>query len=796
MTLLSLALSGLALALPFVDGADSPAFAQSLSALSARELGPARMGGRISHIAVFEREPRIFFVASASGGLWKTQNAGLTFESIGPEDGSMAFGVVSVNQSDANDLWIGTGEQNSRNSVSWGDGVYRSRDGGKTWKRLGLTESRHIGAIALHPSSPDVAFVAAMGNLWAAGGQRGVFRTMDGGQTWQQVLALDDRTGVVDVDIDPSNPKVILAAAYERLRTPFSFRSGGAGSGLYRSSDGGASWRKVSRGIPAGPIGRIGVDFFPNTGSVRRPGLVVATIEAPAGGTFLSEDSGASWRRTSSFNPRPFYFSTPKFDPNDPKRIFVPAMNLSVSEDSGQTFRDTNAALHPDHHALWIDPRDSLHMLIGNDGGASQTRDGGKNWEFLGSIPLGQFYAVAVDMRTPYWVYGGLQDNGTWGGPTQTNRGGVFANDWISVAGGDGFHIQVDPQDWATVYAESQGGSATRLNLRTGQSSFVRPREAGARFNWSTPILLSPHNSNIVYIGSNKLYRSLDRGASWQAISPDLTTDDPRFQRLGSGPSPESTGAENHSTIITLAESPRTPGELWVGTDDGRLQLSRDFGATWASVLPPQELVPPGTWVSRAMPSGHQDGRAYVAFDGHRSGDFRPYLLQTDDFGKTWKSLASGLPLEACVYSLAEGRSNAKLLFAGTERGLWASPDQGATWTRFESKTWPSMVRVDDLFIHPRDGDLVIGTHGRSIWTVPILPLEHLTEERRATAAVLCPPQSVIQLRSGRGGFGSASQGVTMMSLSKTAVPTTLNQASLKTRIQVKHFGRYQSWGR
>lgn len=708
--------------------------------LNPRALGPTTMSGRVSDIKVYEKKPATFFVAAASGGLWRTRNGGISFEPVFQYEGSVALGVVAVNQNDPDDLWVGTGEQNSRNSTSWGDGVYRTKDGGKTWTHLGLEDSQHVGGIVLKPGEPDTAFVAALGPLWGEGGTRGVLKTTDGGKTWTTVLKGSPDTGAVELVMDPSNPNVMLAALYTRQRKAYSFASGGRGSGIYRTTDGGKTWNKVSDGLPTDQVGRIGLGFYR-----KNPKIVMAVVEAASGGgVFRSEDGGAHWLRTSNFDPRPFYFSRITIDPNDDQRVYLAGTQLHYSTNGGRSFRVLDTSVHVDHHAIWVDPMDSDHILIGEDGGVGQSRDRGKTWEMLDQLPIGQFYAVAYDMRRPYWVYGGLQDNGSWGGPTQTTRGGVSFWDWIGVGGGDGFYVQVDPEDWRTVYSESQGGAINRFNIATGEVRGIRPRPAQGeklRFNWNTPIFLSPWNSKTVYIGSQKLFKSVNRGDDWKAISPDLSTQNPNKLRSAEGVTPEDTGAERHCTIVTINESPRKEGVIWAGTDDGLLNLTQDGGATWTEVGKACPGLPAYTWCSRVEASHFAAGRAYVTFDGHRNNDFKTYVYATEDYGKTWKRLAENLPAGNVAYVIREGQNNPDLLMLGTEMGLWISLDRGVTWTKFHKANSFPTVRVDDIQIHPRDRDAIIGTHGRAIWIVPVSPLEQFTSDTMKTDVTLFKPE-------------------------------------------------------
>lgn len=724
------------------------------------------MGGRVTDLAVYEKEPRIFYVASASGGLFKTVNGGITFTPTFDRENTISLGAAAVDQNNPDIVYVGTGEGTSRNSVAWGDGVYKTTDGGKTWTNMGLKDTKHIHKIKINPKNSNVVFVAALGHLWGPNPDRGLYKSSDGGKNWKRVLYVNDRTGASDVVIDPSNPNNMLCSMYERMRYPYNYISGGPGSGLYRSTDGGETWKKVTKGLPEkGELGRIGLDYFR-----KNPKIVVATIETSYeektsdstrrnnefAGTYRSTDGGESWVKTSTTNPRPFYFSIPRQDPQDENRWYVPAVSLHYSDDAGKTFRAMRTSVHVDHHAMWIDPNDNNHMIIGQDGGVGQTRDRGQTWEHLNGMAIGQFYAVAVDMRKPYYVYGGLQDNGSWGGPTQTTRGGVAFWDWFGVGGGDGFHVQVDPNDWTTVYSESQGGAVQRLDIsgRT-QGRGIQPRVQGERlrFNWSTPIVLSPHNSQVVYVGANKLFRSINRGDNWEAISPDLTTNDPDKLSPGKGSvTPENTGAEAHCTIITIGESPRKPGLIWVGTDDGLVQVTQDGGANWTNVTANIPDLPKNTWCSRVTPSRYVEGRCYATFDGHRNDDYNPYVYVTEDYGKTWKKLNAGLPVGDCAYVIKEGTKNPDLLFLGTEVSLWVSLDRGENWSRFRTN-FPT-VAVHDLVIHPRDLDLVIGTHGRSIWILNVAPLEEMTKDNLDKDVVLTKPQNVylLQARSGQQG--------------------------------------------
>lgn len=722
----------------------APDVASIINPLPPRCVGPTTMGGRVTDIAVYEAEPRIFYVASAAGGLFKTINGGITFAPVYDKGPTAALGAVAVCQTNPDIVYLGTGEGTSRNSTSWGDGVYKTTDGGKTWASLGLADTKHISRIVIDPKDPNVVYVGALGHLWGENEDRGVFKTTDGGKSWQKVLYVDKRTGIADLVMDPKNPKTLLAACWERMRYPWNWISGGPGSALMKTTDGGKTWKKITKGIPEGNLGRIGLNYFR-----KNPKIVIATIENKGGGGFYrSTDGGDSWAKVSNQNPRPFYFSIPRQDPSDENRIYIPGVQILFSDDAGKTFRNFPSSVHVDHHAFWINPNDSNHIIIGEDGGLGQTRDKGAKWQMLNGLAIGQFYAATFDMRKPYWVYGGLQDNGCWGGPTQTLRGGIGWYDYYNVGGGDGFYVQVDPEDWTTLYSESQGGAISRINQLTGEQKFIQPRAAQGeprlRFNWNSPIMLSPHNSKTVYFAGNRLFKSVNRGDNWKAISPDLTTNDPNKQKPGDGSvSPENTGAEAHCTIVTISESPRKQGLLWVGTDDGLVHVSQDDGTTWTNVTPPDATR--DMWCTRVVASRYVEGRAYATFDGHRRDDYNPYVFVTEDFGKTWTKLTNGLPVNHTVHVVREGLRNENLLFLGTEQGLWVSLDRGQNWTQYKGGDWPT-VPVNDIVLHPRDGEAVIATHGRSIWTMPVSALEDMTAENLAKDVVLTKPNPVYLL--------------------------------------------------
>ena len=713
-----------------------------IDGLQWRCIGPANMGGRIDDFAVVEKNPHIIYVATASGGVWKTINNGVTWEPIFDDQSTSTTGDVTVAPSNPDIVWVGTGEPNNRQSSSWGNGVYKTTDGGQTWKNMGLRDTHHIGRIIIHRTDPDIVYVAALGHLWGSNPERGLFKTTDGGQTWVKAKFIDENTGFVDVAMDPESPTTLYAAAYQRRRRAWGFNGGGPGSGLYKTTDGGQTWVKLTKGLPNGVTGRIGIDIYRSN-----PNIVYAIIEHQKGGVFRSEDKGLTWRRMSSTNPRPMYYSQIRIDPNNDQRIWVLGARMYVSEDGGKNFRtDYVREIHGDHHAMWINPQNSDHMIVGSDGGIYLSYDRGRTWDFVNSLPLGQFYEVGFDMRDPYYIYGGLQDNGSWGGPSATfYRVGITNEDWFRIGGGDGFYVQVDPADHTIIYAESQNGNLFRFGLKTGESKSIRPQSEDEketyRFNWNCPILISPHDSQTIYYGGNKLFKSSDRGETWVA-SIDLTTQQDRDKLPLMGVLSDENilsrndGIDDYGDIITASESPLKEGLLYVGTDDGNLQVSRDGGKTWKNVIDKVIGLPKYTYVSRVVASHFDEGTAYATFDGHRNDDFKAYVFVTGDYGESWKSISSNLPEGGVVNVIREHPRNPNLLFVGTERGAYLSIDKGQKWVRIKSNL--PIVPVDDIAIHPRENDLIFGTHGRSIWVLDdITPLERLTKDVLASSSHL-----------------------------------------------------------
>jgi len=697
-------------------------------------LGPASFGGRIDDIEAVADDPRIIFVGSASGGLFRSLNNGITWEPVLDRyAGSMSVGDVAIAPSDRHVVWVGMGEPNTRQSSTWGDGVYRSLDGGTTWQHMGLRETQTIGRIVIDPRDPNTVFVAATGHLWGPNEQRGLYRTKDGGATWRKVLGVDDHTGAVDVAIDRDG-RTLFAATYQRRRRAFGFAGSGPGSGLWRSLDGGDTWERLTsaHGLPSGDLGRIGVAIAPS-----EPDVVYAVIESRAGGVFRSSDRGRTWTRQSPVNQRPSYYSQIRVDPNDANRLWMLATHLFSSIDGGKSFLVDSVAqtgVHPDHHALWIDPRDSRHMLLGNDGGFYVTYDRAKHWQFVDNLPIAQFYDIAVDGRDPYWIYGGTQDNGQWAIPSRTfSRGGMTNADVINTGYADGFQAAVDQRDPRFVYTESQNGRLYLLDMRTREERWITPIPADAqeryRFNWNTPLVAVPHDSSLVYYGANRLLRTRDRGNTWQVASPDLTTNPADWRRTPLGPGfparealSRDDGISNYGTITTIGVTPKAPGTIYVGTDDGQVQLSSDGGERWTNITNRFRLPGP-RWVSKVLASRADTRVAYVVFDGHNDDDLTPYVFRSADGGATWTSIAGDLPNGIVARTIEEHPGNPHLLFLGTEFGLYWTFDGGRHWTRATGNMPP--VRVDRVILNDDTNDLIVATHGRGIIVLDdVSPLE------------------------------------------------------------------------
>ncbi|HEY0006988.1 MAG TPA: hypothetical protein VGB17_19565 [Pyrinomonadaceae bacterium] len=700
-----------------------------------RSIGPANMGGRVADITVDPKKPYSIIVALGTGGLIKSNDNGTSWSGIFERQSVASTGAVAIAPTDSKMIWVGTGEPNGRNSSSWGDGVYKSTDGGQTWTNMGLKESQIISRVIISPTDANTVYVAALGRLWGANKERGIYKTTDGGQTWSPLLQVDENTGAIDLVMDPSDPNTLYAAMYYRRRTPYSFTSGGPTGGIYKTSDAGRTWKKLTTGLPAS-TGRIGLDVYR-----KNPNVVYAVMESDvgggvpisenkshAGGVFRSDDKGETWQRVNELAPRSFYFSVIRVDPNDDKRIYVLGFGLHVSDDGGKTFRANGARnVHPDLHALWIDPANPDHLLLGTDGGVYASYNRSDSWQYINNFPVGEFYRVAVDMQRPYNIAGGLQDNFSWIGPSQTrNRDGITNSNWQSLGGGDGMYCAIDPNDPSIVYTESQNGTISRLNLKTGERKSIQPAakegQPAFRFNWTSPFWISHFDNTVLYLGGNRLFKLTERGDKWEAISPDLSTQD--VQRITTAGS----GAETNGAIYTISESMLTRGLIWTGTDDGKVWLTRNDGRDWADLTANLPREAKGLWVSRVEASHFDEGTAFVAIDGHRNDVYTPLLFITTDYGKSWKSIAANIPRNNPVKVIREDPVNKNLLFAGTEFGFYVSFDRGGRWTRF----MPGLptVAVDDILVHPRERDLIIATHGRSLYIMDdIRPLEELTPE-------------------------------------------------------------------
>ena len=748
-----------------------------------RPIGPAGMSGRISDLAVYEPNPAIFYVGSAHGGVWKTTNGGTTFEAQFQENGLISIGDVTVSQSNPDLVWVGSGESNNRQSTSWGDGVYKSTDGGKTYTNMGLKTSRAINRIVIDPRNNDVVFVATTGSLFGPGGERGIYKTSDGGKTWKQTLKVDDDTGANDLVMDSTNNHVLYASTYQRRRTACCMNGGGPGSGVWKSTDGGETWTRMKgNGFPDGPLGRVGLDVYR-----KRPNILYALIEgpAPAGGRgrgpepdeappaqpggrnvvtavtastvtglYRSDDAGSSWRKVNDANPRPMYFSQVRVDPNDPDEVIFGGVDLHMSTDAGKTVNTAAASkIHSDHHAIWIDPANSNHVLIGNDGGLAVSWDQAKTWTFFHNLPVGLFYHVSVDMATPYNICGGMQDNYSWCGPSAVRgAAGIASYEWKTMQGGDGFVAIQDPTDFRIAYSESQDGNMVRIDRVTGETMAIRPQpqpgEPALRWNWDTPLFMSPHDPKIIYAAGNKLYRSANRGITWEGVGPDLTTNGNRDEVVTMGLKgsditiAKNDGIQAWPTIISFGESPKRPGLLYAGTDDGNLQISRDTGRSWTNITDKVTGLPKGIWISEVVPSRFEEGTVYLTADGHRNNDFESYIFVSKDFGQTWQSAVANLKGES-VKTLTEDQKNPDVLYIGTETGLFVSLDRAKSWRRVKANL--PTVRIDEITLHPRDNAMVLATHGRTIWILDHLePIQEYTAAQAAASdsKLFTPPPS------------------------------------------------------
>lgn len=737
-----------------ITGIALPALAQTITSgmlgpLRPRSIGPAVMSGRISDVAVVDTAPRRFYVGAAGGGVWKTTTGGASFTPVF-DDHTQSIGAITIDQAHPDTVWVGTGESWTRNSVSVGDGIYRTTDAGRSWKRLGLDSTERIAQIVLHPSNTSTVYVAAPGPLFRDSPHRGLYRTTDAGVTWQNILPGDARTGCTDIIVNKKNPKILLASMWSFRRNAWSFTSGGSGSGIFRSTDGGATWKRMTRGLPGGELGRIALAASPVD-----PQLIYAAVEASESALYRSTDGGVTWERRyvgSVVDIRPFYFSRIVCDPVKKDVVYKHGIQLYRSDDGGSTFTTIAQRAHSDHHAVWIDPANPRHLLIGTDGGLYASDDRGTTVRFFGNLPISQFYHVRADNQEPFMVYGGLQDNGSWRGPSRKS-GGIRNKDWTVVGGGDGFYVVPDQTEPHIVFWESQGGNVVRTNLKTMESKSVAPTpDDGSlklRYNWNTPIIAGAAPGTI-YVGSQYLHRTTDRGETWMRISPDLTTNDSTKLRQDAtgGLTLDNSSAENHCTIYTIGEHPSNRNIIWIGTDDGMLQLTRDGGMTWQRVVVPDSIVPAGTWVSHVAPSPHNEGSCYVTFDGHMRGDMNTYVVEVSAFGATSRSI-TGSDMRGYAHVVKQDPTRQSLLFCGTEHGLYMSLDTGASWITVKNGFPPVAVR--DVDLQPSTNAAVIATHGRGLYVIDNLDiLREITPEMfTRDLSILRTPVAMRSLESG-----------------------------------------------
>jgi photosystem II stability/assembly factor-like uncharacterized protein len=738
-------------------GAQQPIpVAEEFENLHFRSIGPAIMSGRISDFAVYEANPAIFYVGTAHGGVWKTTSNGAQFTPLLQDRGLLSIGAVAVQQSNPDVVWVGTGESNNRQSTSWGEGLYKSTDGGKTFAHVGLGESKHIGRIVIDPRNPDIVFVAATGPLFGSGGERGLYKTTDGGKTWRAVIKGDADTGANDVRISYSDPDVMFASMYQRRRTACCVNGGGPGSAIYKSTDAGEHWTKLAGGIPASPLGRIALDIYRGSSNIvyaeiesgtppGAGGRGAAAADAGATGTYRTDDGGASWRKVSSTDVRPLYFSQIRIDPKTPDRIYEGGVKMQMTVDGGRTMEgQASLAIHDDIHAIWVDPNNSDHVLIGGDGGIGVSYDQAKTWIFEANLPVGLFYHVGYDMEIPYNVCGGMQDNYDWCGPSATRQSvGILNSDWFQIATGDGFVSVPDLNNSKIIYTETQDGNMQRRDKVTGESKSIRPNALNVtpapargevyRWEWDTPIIISPNDNGTLLVAANRIFKSTDRGDSWTVISPDLTSNIDRDSVTTMGlKGADITVAKNDGVtawpaIVTLAESKRQPGVYYAGTDDGNVSVSRDGGKAWQNITKNLPGFPAGGWVSKVVPSRYDAGTVYVTVDNHRLNDYDTYIWGSTDFGASFHSLKANMHGES-VKTLTEDQRNPDVLYIGTETGIFLSLDRGKSWRRFHANM-PS-VRVDEITLHPRDNAMIVATHGRALWI-----LDHLEPIQEHTAA-------------------------------------------------------------
>ena len=720
-----------------LTGLAVPAMAQQFDAslldgLEARNVGPAGMSGRITDVEALESDPNHILIGTATGGVWMSGDAGMTWRPVFDDEAVASIGAVAINHANPDILWVGTGEGNVRNSTSIGGGLYKSIDGGESWRRMGLEGSERINRIALDPTDPDIAYVAAMGPLWSGGEDRGVYKTTDGGESWQKVLYVDETTGATDIKMDPTNPRKLFAAMWQFRRWPYKFESGGPGSGLYVSHDGGESWSQYTPedGIPEGPLGRAVFAIAPSD-----PDRVYALVEAEKSALLRSDDGGKSWQAVNTDHDiadRPFYYAELAVDPDNPNRVYNIATRVRVSIDGGKSFEQIKAidccapsnTIHIDTHTMWIHPGDGRHVIVGNDGGLAISRDRAKTWRFVENLPLGQFYHIAVDDAEPYNIYGGLQDNGSWRGPSEVwQQGGIRNHHWQEVGFGDGFDTRAMPDNPRAGYTMSQGGMLIRWNLETGEQRLIRPdppaEDVTLRFNWNAGFAQDPFDPDTIYYGSQFVHKSTDRGETWQAISPDLTTANEAYweaAKTSGGLTSDVTAAEFYTTITVIAPSPIEAGVIWAGTDDGRLHVTRDGGESWISFEDELSGVRDGAWIAFIQPSPHDPSQALIVADDHRRGDMTPYVFRADDYGDDLTRIVDADDASGYALSVLQDHEDPELLFLGTEFGLWVSLNGGRTWTKWTAGV--PTVSVMDMAFQRREDDLVLGTHGRSVYVI------------------------------------------------------------------------------
>ena len=743
-------------------------YEEAFSRLGYRSIGPAIMGGRVADVEGVPGDPNVVYVASASGGLWKTTNGGVTWKPIFERQGTFSIGDIALAPSNPEVVWVGTGESNVRNSVSFGDGVYKSTDGGNTWQHMGLKDTEHISAIAINPQNPDIVYIGALGHAFGPNDERGVFMTTDGGKTWTKTLFIDNQHGVADLEIDSTNPNILYAGMWSFERKPWTHRSGSEKGGVYKSIDGGRTWNKLTNGLPK-LMGRIGVRVAPSN-----PNVVYVIVESKDGTLYRSDDRGENFRlvsKNTDIVSRGFYYTRVRVDPTNENHIFAVASTLYTSVDGGKSFRSITGRTHIDYHALWLDPKNPKRMWHGQDGGIAVTYDGGETWEAVYNIPLGQFYQVHADNSQPFYnVMGGLQDNGSWTGPSRTREpAGIMNDDWRMVSFGDGFYVINNPDNPDQYLSESQGANIVWTDFDTREQQLVNPWGRGSgggpaagqkyRFNWNSPIVFSPHEKTTVYLAGNVVFKSPDFGKTWEQISPDLTTNNPEKLKDAGGPiAVENSTAEYHSTIISIAESPIQKGQIWVGTDDGNLQLTTDGGKNWSNVVKNVSGLAANSPVSHVEPSRTDASTVYIAFDRHMFDDFRPYIFKSTDSGKSWTSIAGNLPAKAYVQVVREDPKNRNLLYAGTELGLFASYNGGKEWIPLNLKNLPN-VSVHDILVHPRENDLILATHGRSIWIFDdVTPIQQMTPLILSSNAYLFSVRPALRFTSRFTRYGTGDK--------------------------------------